>query len=161
MIYAVPINLRRFDEVSMSNDLPKEATVPSLPHNKRQPYQICCIMRKKQKLQKNSKMKSQIALMLMKTPLIQNASKPNGLRKPCKNAQVEVALLQTRQCFPKNIDLTKILKCQEAIDFLITIEEHQMQRRSKNFHKNSFNQNPNHFSNGWLRLKDTNVLING
>ena len=68
MIYAVSINLRRFNEVSMSNDLPKEATTPSLLYNKRQPYQICCIMRKEQMLQKNSKMRSQITLILMKTP---------------------------------------------------------------------------------------------
>ena len=58
MIYDVSINLRRFDEVSMSNNLPKEATAPFLLHNKCQPYQICCIMIKEQILQKNSKIKS-------------------------------------------------------------------------------------------------------
>ena len=58
MIYAIPLNLRRFDGVSMSNALPKEATAPSLLHNKCQPYQICCVARKDQMLQKNSKMKS-------------------------------------------------------------------------------------------------------
>ena len=50
MIYVVLINLRRFEGVSMSNIFPKEATTLSLLHNKRQPYQICCIMRKKQML---------------------------------------------------------------------------------------------------------------
>ena len=48
--------------------LPEEVNAPSLLHNKRQPYQICCIMRKSKMLQKNSKKKSYIAMTLMKTP---------------------------------------------------------------------------------------------
>ena len=58
MIYAVPINLRRFEEPSMWNDLPKEANAPSLLHNKHQPYQIRCVKKEDQMLQKNNKMKS-------------------------------------------------------------------------------------------------------
>ena len=91
MIYAVSINLRRFDEVSMSNDLPKEATAPSLLHNKHQPYQICCIMRKKSYRKVASEIIDRIDTS--ENPLIQNASKSSELRNPCKNAHVEVALL--------------------------------------------------------------------
>ena len=76
----------------MPNVLPQEATAPSLLHNKRQPYQICCIMRKK-----NATEKWQDEIIdridANENPLIQNTSKPSKLRQPCKNAQVEVALL--------------------------------------------------------------------
>ena len=122
----------------MPNVLPQEANAPSLMHNKRQPYQICCVMRKEQMLKKKQQDEIIDRIDTNENALIQNASKPSELRNPCKNTQVEVALLQTRQCFPKNIDLTKIPKCQEAIDFPITIEEHQMQRRSKKFPQEQF-----------------------
>ena len=45
------------DEDSMQINFPKEAYAPSLLDNKRQQYQIWCIKRNEQMLQKNNKMK--------------------------------------------------------------------------------------------------------
>ena len=91
----------------MPNVLPQEANAPPLLHNKRQPYQICCIIRKKTNATEKQQDEIIDRIDANENPLIQNTSNQSELRNLYKNAQVEVALLQTRQCFSKkNIDLT-------------------------------------------------------
>ena len=89
----------------MLNFFPQEANVPSLLHNKRQPYQICCIMRKKSNATEKQQDEIIDRIDANQSPLIQNTSKPSELRNPCKMPKMKSPSCR-QDNVSKNINLT-------------------------------------------------------
>ena len=93
MIYAVTINLGRFEVslyVKQFSQVSQCALSPA-----QQTSTILDLLRHEKRTNATEKWQDEIIdrIDTNQNPLIQNASKQSELRIPCKNAQVEVALL--------------------------------------------------------------------
>ena len=93
MIYVVPINLRRFDASLYVKRFSQGNQCALSPAQ--QTSTILDLMHQEKITNTTEEKQDEIIdrIDINENPLIQNASKPSELRKPCKNAQVEVALL--------------------------------------------------------------------